>query len=576
MILKRNKLFGYLFIIMLISGLQVTVAYAGMNGYTQAQAVAWANSQAGQILDYPDSGLDDPCFDLICYYYQELGQAIPWMNADQDGSGGDFCPSEWQYTDSPQPGDVAIWLSDGNDHAAIVTEIRGSQMVCAEQNYDGKMSVTTNLHNIDAYTYIRPDFPSSQGSPISGGFKTVSDGDYHIVSALNANMGIDVALNGSANGTNVQLFSNVTDPNQVFTVKYLDNGFYRITHKSSGKSLDVAGAGLEYGTNVDIYSPNDTDDAQMWRIDPSDDAGYLTITAKCSGLCLDVDGAIAQNGTNIKTFVSNGNIAQKWKFIAVGEDQTIADGDYHIVSALNSDMGIDVTGNHSEDGTNIQLYSNANDINQVFTVKYSGDGYYQIMHKGTGKCIDMFRNGALANTNINIFTNNSTDAQKWIIKDAGDGYYNIICKGSGLYIDVDNGSTQNGTNIKGYIGNGTDAQRWGFVPVYNTESQTYSLYKKYFKDLAGAAFNSFQLKSKKVDETSIKIGWKAVPGAAGYVIFAAPSGSKYSEPIDIIGTSYTQKNLQKGTYNYFVAAHDKNGKLLAFSEPIQIATSGDT
>ena len=570
MILKRNKLFGYLFIIMLISGLQVTVAYAGTNGQTQAQAVAWANSQVGQTLEYPDSGLEDSCFDLICYYYQELGQEIPWVNADQDGSGGDFCPGEWQYTDSPQPGDVAVWLSDDNDHAAIITEIRGSQMVCAEQNYDGKTSVTTNLHNIDAYIYIHPDFPSDQGSPITGGSRTVSDGDYHIVSALNPDMGIDVTSNGSADGTNVQLYNNSTDSNQVFTVKYLDNGFYSITHKSSGKVLDVVGA----GPNVDIYSPDDTD-AQMWRIDPSDDAGYFNIKAKCSGLCLDVDEAVAQNGTNIKTFVSNGNSAQKWRFIAVGENQTVADGDYHIVSALNSDMGMDVTGNNSADATNIQLYSNVNDKLQIFTVKYLGDGYYQIIHKNSGKSIDMFRNGSLANTNISIFTNNSTDAQKWIIKDAGNGYYNIICKGSGLYIDVDNARAQNGTNIKGYIGNGTDAQKWGFVPVHNTESQTYSLYKKYFKDLAGTAFNSFPLKSKKDETASITIEWKAVPGASGYIIFAAPSGSKYSEPIDIIGTSYTQKNLQEGTYKYFVAAHDKNGKLLAFSEPVYIAASVD-
>jgi len=469
MILKRNRLFGYLFIILLISSLRITVAYAGTNGRTQAQAVAWANSQAGQTLEYPDSGLENPCFDLICCYYQELGQAIPWLNVDPSGGGGDFCPSEWQYTDSPQPGDVAVWLSDDNDHAAIVTEIRGAQMVCVEQNYGGKMYVTTNLHNIDAYAYIRPDFPSSQGSPISGGSRTVSDGDYHIVSALNADMGIDVARNGSANGTNVQLYNNLTDSNQVFTVKYLNNGFYRITHKSSGKVLDVVGAGLAYGTNVDIYSSNDTD-AQMWRIDPSDNAGYLNIKAKCSGLCLDVDGAIAQNGTNIKTYVNNGSNAQKWKFIAVGENQTIADGDYHIVSALNSDMGMDVAGNRSEDATNIQLYSNVNDEKQVFTAKYLGNGYYQIMHKDSGKCIDMVGNSSLANTNIDIYRDNSTDAQKWIIKDAGNGYYNIICKGNGLYIDVDNASTQNGTNIKGYIGNGSNAQKWQFVPAGSEET----------------------------------------------------------------------------------------------------------
>lgn len=71
MILKRSRLFGYLFVVMLISGLQITASYAGTNGLTQAQAVAWANSQTGQTLVYPDSGLDDPCFDFICCYYQE-------------------------------------------------------------------------------------------------------------------------------------------------------------------------------------------------------------------------------------------------------------------------------------------------------------------------------------------------------------------------------------------------------------------------------------------------------------------------------------------------------------------------
>lgn len=296
--------------------------------------------------------------------------------------------------------------------------------------------------------------------------------------------------------------------------------------------------------------------------------------AKCSGLCLDVNGAAAQNGTNIKTYVNNGSSAQKWRFIAVGEDQSLADGDYHIVSALNGGMGMDVTGNRSEDATNIQLYSNVKDKKQVFTVKYLGDGYYRIMHKNSGKCVDMAGNHSLANTNIDIYKNNSTDAQKWIIKSAGNGYYNIICKGSGLYIDVYSAGTQNGTNITGYVGNGSKAQKWGFIPAYNIESRIYNAYKKYFKDSVDAAFNTFQLKSKNVGDTSITIGWKAVPGASRYDVYAAPYGSKFSKLTDITGTSYTQKNLQEGTYyKYYVAAYDKNDKPLAFSEIIHIATS---
>ena len=471
--LKSNKLIGYLFIFILISSLRIDAAYAGTNGRTLAQAVSWANSQVGQTLVSPDNDLGDPCFDLICYYYQELGQEIPWKNPDPNADGAQFCPSEWQYAESPQAGDVAVWLSGDNGHAAIVTEIRGSQMVCVEQNYEGKNYVTMNLHDIDAYSYIRPDFPSSQGSPISGGSRTVSDGDYHIVSALNTNMGIDVVGNRSADGTNVQLYENATDSNQLFTVKYLNNGFYRITHKSTGKVLDVVGAGLAYGTNVDIYSSNNTD-AQMWRIDLSDDGKYMNIRAKCNGLCLDVDGANAQNGTNIKTYLSNGSAAQKWKFIAANGRQTIPDGDYHIVSALDSSLGLDVTGNNSADTTNIQLYSNVDDTKQVFTVTYLGDGYYKILHRGSGKSLDMFGNYSLSNTNIDIYQDNSTDAQKWIIKRADYEYYNIIGKGSGLYVTADNASIQNGTNIKGYIGNGYDGQKWVFVPAGSEENSVLS------------------------------------------------------------------------------------------------------
>ena len=71
--LQSNKLIGYLFIFILISSLRIDAAYAGTNGRTLAQAVSWANSQVGQTLVSPDNDLGDPCFDLICYYYQELG-----------------------------------------------------------------------------------------------------------------------------------------------------------------------------------------------------------------------------------------------------------------------------------------------------------------------------------------------------------------------------------------------------------------------------------------------------------------------------------------------------------------------
>lgn len=94
-------------------------------------------------------------------------------------------------------------------------------------------------------------------------------------------------------------------------------------------------------------------------------------------------------------------------------------------------------------------------------------------------------------------------------------------------------------------------------------------------DPAGSAFSILQLKAKKVKKTSITIGWKAVPGATGYVIYAAPCGTKYVKLAEVGGTSFTQGGLKKGTYyKYFVAAHNGYGNILASSKTIHVATSG--
>lgn len=222
---------------------------------------------------------------------------------------------------------------------------------------------------------------------------------------------------------------------------------------------------------------------------------------ECNGLCLDVNGGSAANGTNIQVWGSNGSNAQNWKFIAVPGKKTVADGDYHIVSALNNNMGIDVYGNSSAEGTNVQLYKNTIDPKQVFTVKYLGDGYYQLRHKSSNKVLDMTGNSSAPFTNVSIYGYNNTDAQKWTIKSVGNGYFTIIGKGSGLAMDVYNGEAKNGANISGYVTNNTNAQKWGFVHAHslvkvpyngstaekagNIEYWTCSSCGKYFKDSAG-------------------------------------------------------------------------------------------
>ena len=94
-------------------------------------------------------------------------------------------------------------------------------------------------------------------------------------------------------------------------------------------------------------------------------------------------------------------------------------------------------------------------------------------------------------------------------------------------------------------------------------------------DAAGSTYNILQLKVKKAKKTSVKIAWKPVKGAAGYVIYGAPCGSRYARLADVKTTSFTQAKLNKGKYyKYFVAAYDRYGNILASSKTVHIATSG--
>ena len=160
--MRKRSLSMVLAFVMCLSLVTVATPKAGAatGGHTQAEAVAWANSQVGQSLDI-DGQYGAQCVDFVCYYYQYLGQAIPWGNANQYLNGGAFTPSGWSYQNSPQAGDIAVSTSGQYGHVAIVTEIRGSQYVVVEQNYNSRQYVSPRLCNAGAFSkFIRPDFPS--------------------------------------------------------------------------------------------------------------------------------------------------------------------------------------------------------------------------------------------------------------------------------------------------------------------------------------------------------------------------------------------------------------------------------
>ena len=304
--------------------------------------------------------------------------------------------------------------------------------------------------------------------------RTLLDGDYWICSGYNMNYFLDIpGVEISPSGTNVWMWSyenEMPTSYDVWTVTYLNNGFYRIKQKGSSVSLDVNGGTVDRGANVQLWSDNDSN-AQQWSIARTD-YGY-TLQSRCSAFFMDIYDAGTENGTNVSTYTKNGERWQNWCFIPYNADERpIADGIYNIQTACDSNFYVDAEGAHGKftNETNIILY---NETTDSFKVSYVGDGWYSICEASSGLSLDVYNAEPAhyldVSMNIQLHANNQKRNQLWKIRNTGDGHYWIISKLNGYCFDLDHGKAENGTNISQYPYNGGTNQKWNFVPVTLSE-----------------------------------------------------------------------------------------------------------
>ena len=178
---------------------------------------------------------------------------------------------------------------------------------------DGGTNTGTNIqqcvnNSTDAQSWMFIPYNPSQ---------TLAEGRYIIISALSDSLEIDIPgdTGNVEENTNVQVWSDIAQSRyNSFNVKKLNNGYYKIIHNASGKSLDVSNAISTYCSNIALHTSNDSV-AQQWAITKDGYNGGYVIWAKCSGLVADVAGESTSNGTNVMQHPYNGHKNQTWKFV---------------------------------------------------------------------------------------------------------------------------------------------------------------------------------------------------------------------------------------------------------------------
>ncbi|MFE1009682.1 ThuA domain-containing protein [Streptomyces sp. NPDC058794] len=117
----------------------------------------------------------------------------------------------------------------------------------------------------------------------------------------------------------------------------------------NGKCLDVDNAGTADGTEVQIWSCNQSS-AQVWTV-----AGDGTL--KALGKCLDVSGGGSADGTRVQLWTCNGTGAQQW---AAQPDGTVRNP--------QSGKCLDASGGTWDDGTPVHLWTCHTGPNQKWTL----------------------------------------------------------------------------------------------------------------------------------------------------------------------------------------------------------------
>lgn len=398
-------------------------------------------------------------------------------------------------------------------------------MVCVEQNYAGKMYCSPNLHNIDAQTYIHPDFPSSdtQAPSITNvQVYDVSASGYWVSCRISDNVGIarisfptwtvkggqDDLLwrdNTSWDGTTARFHVKVSDHGNQRGCNYITH-IYAWDEAGNVKSvgapttfvpsaegyLDAAVGGdgtvKVRGWAFDWASSSSSINVDIYAGGPAE-SGVFCGRLKANNKRSDVNKAKGISGNhgfegtvkvgkrgNVKIYAyalaikGSGNpqlspVKTATVLEPKGSAASVVEATYAIRTKMDASKGLDVNELSQKNTANVMLCSWNGGGNQKFTVKSAGDGSYYIIANHSNKAIEV-TDGLVSNgANVAQYTQNKSVAQRWFFDGNKDGTYTIRQRQSGLVMDVYGKFTANGTNIMQGTPNGGDNQKFHLVPT---------------------------------------------------------------------------------------------------------------
>lgn len=290
----------------------------------------------------------------------------------------------------------------------------------------------------------------------------IPPGLYTLVNAGSGHC-LDVAGASLADGGNIQQARCNLSPAQVFEVSQAADGTHVLKNLASGKVIDVASASLADAANIQQWSSNGTL-AQRFRATRSQGNRYSLINAG-SSKCLDIANGSLNDGANVQQYACNGSGAQQFFLYPwhAGARGSLPVGRYGVASQ-HSKLCLGIADGSQQDGARAVQTTCSATASQRFDVSPETGGSYRLTNTASGKSLDIagisVANGAL----LTQWAATTGDNQRFVVS-AADGGYQIKARHSQRCLDLKDWSLAVGGQIQQWDCASQANQRWSFTPA---------------------------------------------------------------------------------------------------------------
>ena len=297
--------------------------------------------------------------------------------------------------------------------------------------------------------------------------RTVKDGVYRLAVGADSNKVIEVAGSSISDNAKVDIWNYGNVAAQKFDIEYVDEGYYKITARHTGKSLTAKEEILEEGAEI-VQSTYEGLDSQKWIIRDSKVNGLVISLKSNPTLSITVEGNIANGSKMILSNTKNNNNQMFYFFTETEAERTVKDGVYRLAVGADSNKTIEVAGSNTNDDAKVDIWDYGNAEAQRFNIEYV-NGYYKITARHTGKSLTVKDGRLQEGTEIVQSTYEGLDSQKWIIRDSKVNGLVISLKSNPLLSITVEGNIENGSKM--ILSNTQDNNSQMFYFFTETESE---------------------------------------------------------------------------------------------------------